>query len=35
MNTNEKLQVTLDAGVKQGQRNPETVNDLFRGVHTL
>jgi two-component system chemotaxis sensor kinase CheA len=25
----------LDAGIKQGQRNPETVNDLFRGVHTL
>jgi two-component system chemotaxis sensor kinase CheA len=25
----------LDAGIKQGQRSPETVNDLFRGVHTL
>ena len=25
----------LDAGIKSGQRNPETVNDLFRGVHTL
>jgi two-component system chemotaxis sensor kinase CheA len=25
----------LDAGIKQGQRNPETINDLFRGVHTL
>jgi two-component system chemotaxis sensor kinase CheA len=25
----------LDAGLKQGQRSPETVNDLFRGVHTL
>ncbi|MET0388997.1 MAG: chemotaxis protein CheA [Polyangiales bacterium] len=25
----------LDAGTKQGQTNPETVNDLFRGVHTL
>jgi two-component system chemotaxis sensor kinase CheA len=25
----------LDAGIKQGVRSPETVNDLFRGVHTL
>src|SRR5262245_63597749 len=25
----------LDAGIKSGVRNPETVNDLFRGVHTL
>jgi two-component system chemotaxis sensor kinase CheA len=25
----------LDSGLKQGHRNPETVNDLFRGVHTL
>ena len=25
----------LDAGIKSGQRSPETVNDLFRGVHTL
>ena len=25
----------LDAGIKQGQRSPETINDLFRGVHTL
>jgi two-component system, chemotaxis family, sensor kinase CheA len=25
----------LDTGIKQGQRSPETVNDLFRGVHTL
>ena len=25
----------LDSGIKQGQRSPDTVNDLFRGVHTL
>jgi two-component system chemotaxis sensor kinase CheA len=25
----------LDAGIKSGQRSPETINDLFRGVHTL
>jgi len=25
----------LDTGIKQGQRSPDTVNDLFRGVHTL
>ncbi|HEX4354106.1 MAG TPA: Hpt domain-containing protein, partial [Polyangiales bacterium] len=25
----------LDAGLKQGQKSPETINDLFRGVHTL
>jgi two-component system, chemotaxis family, sensor kinase CheA len=25
----------LDTGIKQGHRSPETVNDLFRGVHTL
>ncbi|HEX2675476.1 MAG TPA: Hpt domain-containing protein, partial [Polyangiales bacterium] len=25
----------LDAGERSGQRNPETLNDLFRGVHTL
>jgi two-component system chemotaxis sensor kinase CheA len=25
----------LDEGQKQGQRNPEALNDLFRGVHTL
>jgi two-component system chemotaxis sensor kinase CheA len=27
--------LVLDSGLKQGHRNPETVNDLFRGVHTL
>ncbi|HTU57961.1 MAG TPA: Hpt domain-containing protein, partial [Polyangiales bacterium] len=25
----------LDTGIKQGHRSPDTVNDLFRGVHTL
>jgi len=25
----------LDEGQKQGHRNPEALNDLFRGVHTL
>jgi len=25
----------LDAAIKQGQRQPEIINDLFRGVHTL
>ena len=25
----------LDEGLRHGQRNPETLNDLFRGVHTL
>ncbi len=25
----------LDEGERRGQRNPETLNDLFRGVHTL
>jgi two-component system chemotaxis sensor kinase CheA len=27
--------LVLDSALKQGHRNPETVNDLFRGVHTL
>ena len=25
----------LDEGQKSGQRNPESLNELFRGVHTL